>query len=343
MKARGRLLFLVCALAASMGLPAGAAAKPGYRVIDPSRLVVLSLDGSHGYSIDVVGSGSNVAVLASKGLLASPDRPSFTAVTYSVRGKVTDEGIEARYGSRGRVSVRMEPGARVEVEDNGPGCKGKPSVTRRGRFTGTIRFQGEKGFTRVRATQAKGFLSRSYRLVCKRPRGENRDARKAPPTTSLGAISSRYPSAPWFSVYKEEINRRGAQFSSEEANYTASATEKRQGMTIFRLGTAIAPPETFAVSPLGVSPITATVAPGPPFSGTAAYEKSAGGKAIWSGDLAVELPGRDEVSLADSTYRAKLCRSFACACPIGECFFVSVGVIEGRMQRLRSLAARVQP
>jgi hypothetical protein len=113
-------------------------------------------------------------------------------------------------------------------------------------------------------------------------------------------------------------------------------------MTIFRSASASSLPETFAVSPPGSTPVTATVEPPAPFTGTATYEKGAGGKVVWSGDLAVELPGRGEVSLADPTFRAKLCRKFACACPIGECFFASISVVQRRTQRLRRLAARLQ-
>lgn len=334
-------MVLACALAAVLALPAAAQAKPGYYVSEPSRLSVISLGGSNGYRISLIAYNSKrVMLFASKGFESS------TSVTYSVRGRVTGETVEARFGSLGRVSLRLEPNPAEEVEKRQPGCKGKRAVTRTGRFTGTIRFRGEQGFTRVRARAANGFSSRSFRTVCKRPdRGEDRPSPKLPPTTSLGAISSRAPAAPWFSVYKQEAQRVGRFFTSEEAEYTANATERRQGMTIFRSASASAPPETFAVSPPGSSPVTATVAPPSPFSGTATYEKS-GGSASWSGDLAVELPGRGEAPLADPTYRAELCRSFACACPAGYCsFIVAVGVSSGerRVQRLRQLASRVRP
>ena len=65
-------------------------------------------------------------------------------------------------------------------------------------------------------------------------------------------------------------------------------------MTIYRSARATASRDTFEVTPLGSNPVTATVEPPAPFSGTALYEKKPGGETSWSGDLAVELPGRGE-------------------------------------------------
>jgi hypothetical protein len=330
------LAVLVCAALVALVLPVAAAAKPGYIVSKPSILNLIDLRGSHGYRIHVFGVSRNqVWIVVNRGAASA---------AYLGRGTVTEDTIEGRFGNLGRVSVRLEPGARTQVEDAGPGCKGKAGVTRRGRFTGLIRFRGEKGFTDVHVKGASGFAHRSYRQVCKRPPGSTGSAPKMPSTLSLSAVSGRYPRAPWFSVFKQKPSRQSRYSSSlEEANYTVRAIERRPGLEIYRSVSAMSPPETFAVTPPGDSPVTATVAPPPPFSGTATYERTPGSKTgSWSGDLAVELPGRGKLSLTDPTYRAKLCRNFACACPIGECFFVSVTVVQARAERLRRLAARVR-
>ena len=337
MKARGALAILVCAMAA-LTLPAGAAAKPGYFVIKPSQLSVFGLKGSNGYAIDVFSFNRRWVSISAH---TRPKLPvSIASAGYSVRGKVTDDTIAGRFGSRGRVSVRFEPEGEPEVEEVSRSCKGRPSVSRSGRFTGIVRFRGEEGFTRIRATNGSGFWVQSYRQVCKRPQ-RSALSPKRPPTFSLSAVSSRYPRAPWFSVFKEEP-QRPRWYLNEEAQYTVNTTERRGGMTIFRSASAQAPLETFAVTPLGTIPVTATGAPPAPFCGTATYEKTPDGKVSWSGDLAVELPGRGTLPLTDSTYHAELCRSFACACPIGECFFATFSIAEARAERLRRLMARVQ-
>jgi hypothetical protein len=324
-------------MVAALVLPAAAAAKPGYFVSKPSILNLIDLRGSNGYRVHVFGFSRNqVWIVANRGAASA---------AYLGRGTVTEGGIEGQFGNLGRISVRLDPGSRTEVEDTDPGCKGRAGVTHRGRFTGLIRFRGERGFTDVDVKSARGFAHRSYRTVCKRPAEGKGQARKRPATLSLSAVSSRYPRAPWFSVFKEKPPRR-SKFSSSltEANYTVRSIERRPNLGIYRTVSATSPPETFAVTPLGDSPVIATVAPPPPFSGTATYERTPGRKTgSWSGDLAVELPGRGKLSLTDPTYRAKLCRNFACACPIGECFFVSVTVVQARAERLRRLAARVRP
>lgn len=334
MKARGGLAVLVCALAA-IALPAAASAKPGYYVSKPGVFNTIDLRGSHGYRIHVFGVSRNqVWIVASRGAASA---------AYLGRGTVSEDGIEGRFGKLGRISVRLDPGSRMEVEETGPGCKGKASITRRGRFSGLISFRGENGFTDVHAQSASGFAYRSYRTVCKRSRGRRGQGRKQPPTVSLSAVSSHYPRAPWFSVFKQEPSKHSRFISSlTEANYTVRSIERRPNLGIYRSVSATSAPETFAVTPLGTGPVTATVAPPPPFSGTATFEKGSDGSGTWSGDLAVELPGRGTLPLTDPTYHAKLCRNFACACPIGECFFVSV-TVEGRAERLRRLAARVRP
>ncbi|MDQ2630940.1 MAG: hypothetical protein M3Y75_08205 [Actinomycetota bacterium] len=309
-------------------MPAGAAAKPGYYVIEPSRVLVANPPDSGGYSIAVVGVNTKSVGITVSDFTFQKTGASSSSATYSVRGRVTGERIEGRLGSRGRVSVRFEPTEPPEAEETSPGCKGKPSTWQNGRFTGAIRFEGENGFARAHVSAAEGFVIRSPRLVCKRPAGEaDRRSFKNPSATSLSAVSSRYPRAPWFSVFEEKF---GGAFIDEDAEYNAATTEKRRGMTIYRSVNVRTSPDTFAVAPLGSSPVTATVEPPAPFSGTATYEKRADGAISWSGDLAVELPGRGELPLADSSYRAKLCRSFACACPIGRCTYVSVSA--GRRQ-----------
>lgn len=333
MKARGGLAILVCALAA-MALPAAVAAKPGYYVSKPGIFNSIDLRGSHGYGIHVFGLSRNqVWIVVIRG---------GASASYLGRGTVSENEIEGRFGNLGRISVRLDPDSRTEVEENGPRCKGRASVTRRGRFIGLIHFRGENGFTEVHAGSASGFAYRRYRTVCKRSAGSWGQARKQPPTVSLSAVSSRYPSAPWFSVFKQEPSKRSKFASSlAEANYTVRSIERRPNLGIYRSVSATSSPETFAVTPLGAGPVTATVAPPPPFSGTATYEKIRDGGGTWSGDLAVELPGRGKLPLTDPTYHAKLCRNFACACPIGECFFVSVAVVQA--ERLLRLAARVRP
>lgn len=329
-------MILVCTLAA-MALPAATAAKPGYYVSEPFRFASFSVAATHGYRLHVFGySSDQVGILVEKGS---------TSANYTVTGTVTDTLIRGRFGKLGRVSMRLDPRARTKTEENEPGCKGAAGIAREGRFTGVIRFRGEEGYTTARAESASGFAVRGFRLVCKRrqPRNGGKQ-RKEPPAISLNATSRRSPLAPWFTVYKQEPDSpvRPGDMGFEDAFYMARTGELRPNMAIVRSASVQAAPETFAVSPLGDVPTTASVAPPPPFSGTASYEKAADGTLTWTGDLAVELPGRGRIPLVGSAFTAKLCRDLSCACPIGSCvFFVALRPGEPRLARLQRLAARV--
>ncbi|HEY6731713.1 MAG TPA: hypothetical protein VI039_11900 [Solirubrobacterales bacterium] len=335
MKARGLLALLACAVAA-LALAGSATAKPGYFVEKPVRLVFMQLQASNGYRAHLFGFNRRQVSIS-----VSDDSAS---ASYSVRGRVTDEEIEARFGSRGRLRLRFEPDGPTTVQKVSSKCKGKPSIDQEGHFVGQLRFEGENGFTRVRATRAKGFVLIGHRVVCKRDRRRKADrSRPRVEATSLGATSST-PRAPWYSVVKEK-SRRPAQDSwvTEEAIHTAAVTERRPGMVITRSATAVSPPETFAVTPIGETPITATISPPAPFSGTATYEKRADGTTSWSGDLRTELPGRGVVSLVDPTYRAELCRSVACFCPAETCGLIIAANGRAQPLQLRRLGAQMRP
>lgn len=51
---------------------------------------------------------------------------------------------------------------------------------------------------------------------------------------------------------------------------------------------------------------TATVRPPAPFSGVAQFHRNAKPSHRWTGDLTVDLPGREDVKLAGAGFRARL-------------------------------------
>jgi hypothetical protein len=320
-----------------LALPAGAAAKPGYYVIKPSRQVSLSLRGSHGYAIQVYGLGPRrVLLIASKGNLSA---------SYAVHGKVSDDSIEAGFGKAGRLAVRLHPAGPPQDETNSftPNCNGKAATTQRGRFVGSIRFRGEQGYTDVKTKGARGAVFHSYRQVCKRQSGGRRQPRSLfPPLISLGAASSNRQ-LPWFSVFEENPGNEKGRFFVEGATFEANQSEHREGVSIDHSADLTAPSKTLTVSPLGSDPISATVSPPAPFSGTASFEETTEGRGAWTGDLEAELPGVGQVALTGPTYSASFCRSgLDCACPRGRCgFLIAVGVRRREHQEARRLLRRI--
>jgi hypothetical protein len=326
MKARDCLLLLVCVAVGLFALPAVAAAKPGYYVSRPQQLTLLNLPDSDGYHLQI-----NASPHGGVDLFAF--RFEGGSVNYHVPGHGGANRVSANFGRFGRVSVRFRPDGPPKQEGGyGSKCKGRRTTRQEGKFVGSIRFR-EQGFIAVHEHSVRGTVFRSYRLVCQVGRGARHLKRRRflEKGYSLSAVPKGRPAAPWLSVFKEDPNKHSRiHWSSEDANYIASATERRGRMTVSRSASATAEPETFAVDPLGEDPTNASVAPPAPFTGTARFEATPGGGSSWTGDLAVELPGMGTVPLTGGSYQASLCRGFDCACPIHYCAFWIVG--SGRRQ-----------
>jgi hypothetical protein len=85
--------------------------------------------------------------------------------------------------------------------------------------------------------------------------------------------------------------------------YGAAIREKRRKTTIYRAAGGTAKPSAFEYDNALAA---ATIALPEPFSGTATFQRGAGGANSWLGDLAVDLPGHPGLALAGSAFKAKL-------------------------------------
>jgi hypothetical protein len=328
MKARGRPAALTALAVATLALfaaPGGAAAKPGYYVSPESHLAIAHLSGSNGYRIIIAALGPrNVALLATR---------RGSSVSYYVRAPFHGKRIDARFGKLGRISVRFEPDGPLQHRNEpvGPLCKGPYTATNQpGRFVGTIRFRGERGFTTVRRSTVRTTVVHSSRLVCKRP-PESKVREPKDNATSLSAVTRGNPEGPRFTAYS--VPAEGG-LQADGPNFSASVTDRRPSMIVTHSAGASDGPDAFAVTPLGAVPATATVSPPSPFEGSATLTKSPGGATSWTGDLSVELPGRGTLDLTGRSFAAKLCRNISCACNQRQ-LCVGISVVEtGRLQRL---------
>jgi hypothetical protein len=254
---------------------------------------------SNGYLIQVGGSNRRVTLTASG--------PAGTA-TYSVPGRISSKRILANFGRRGRIAVTFKPSRRMRLETAPNRCKGKPRVTRWGVFVGTIRFRGERGYTHVRAARAPGRTQVTPRWKCKRrPGGPSRPKLPKLPAGSGGPSEG--------AVVLEISNRRtGVEAGvvdfapKRERGFTlviAGAEERRKRMHVSRFAVEFAQKKILSVDD---ALTTATVAPSPPFLGTATFQRNPGGPLTGSGSLAVALPGMARVSLIGPGNRVRLYR-----------------------------------
>ena len=303
---RIRLGFAI-GVAAALVLPAIAAAKPGYTVKPKSLHLKLSVPASNGYSASIATNGHRqVELKVIKGDVLA---------RYTVLGKVSRKGIEADFGSFGQVSLRFRAKRRYKPSLI-PGlelpklprhrCKGRPTVAESGVFVGNVRFEGESGFTQVRANRQKGTVKRSYRRVCKgdllpfadKIRKENvvltAQAKQLGVTRILIAAQS------------------SLSFGDEEFSFAiAIGGEKSKvgRVAVSKAAFLIEERKAFTVSPIGKKPLTARMKLQKPFEGTATYLDEGNLPPTWTGNLGVRLPADGIVPLVGSEFEAKFCRS----------------------------------
>jgi hypothetical protein len=251
-----------------------------------------SLRAGNGYRIAVERTRARVTLTAFHG-----SKSGFASTSYTVRGKVSPQRVDAHFGKFGRVSVRLRTGRirRGKLEEQ---CTGKPETVRFGVFVGTIRFRGEGGYTEVAARRAQGRLSSGTRIRCvfpnlrpdSGPRAQG--LHRVPP--SLGAAQGRHRA---FGVEISGGKRRSILFS-------AFSQERRGRIEVFR--------NVFAKGPLASFDFTddlssATVRPPTPFQGEASFQRTPAGP-TWSGTLSVNFPGREDVRLAGPRFESQLAR-----------------------------------
>lgn len=247
--------------------------------------------GSNGYTIRVKGGGGKVALTAAGFLQAA---------SYTVPGRITRRGVVANFGRRGMIDVRFKPGHRSRIETPPNRCRGKPRVKRWGSFVGTIRFSGERGFTRLRVRRAGGSTQVSPRWRCER-RG-----RAGAAGLSASAAKSEDASVVW----EVADRRRGLEASALSSAFFgvvffASLEEKRKRMQIRRSTFVPAKDRAFVFDE---SLAIATLRPPRPFAGKGTFRRRPGHPPSWTGSLSLVLPGTTRISLIGKRYRPRLYR-----------------------------------
>ena len=286
-------------------LPAVAAAKEDSFVAQtPGKVVHLSVHGSHGYRISVTNGGA-----AKRVILAA--RKGAARAIYSVHGRATGNRIEGNFGKLGKISVRFQPSSqKPERRRIRKHCKGKPTTVQAGRFVGMIRFDGEEDFSSVAVSSVKGTVVSKYKLVCAAtprpsPARQSKEKRVSFILKDFAAVVADHD----HSVFMQTVN---TSLSGEAMPYgftlgEAAMTERRGRITIGRsveFATEVDPVEA---SPLGVKPITATIALPAPLEGTGSYVENPGSPPSWTGDLSVRLPGGGVVPLTGPEFTAIFC------------------------------------
>jgi hypothetical protein len=265
----------------------------------------MELRGSDGYGIAFERSGGYL-------LVNTWSRSARAGVVYFTKvGEQSANGIEAHLGKLGDVSVRFKPTGPVRRLSGYPdGCE---RTARKGVFLGAIDFHGELDYTQVTTDRANGTLTTSRGDCDTFDRPGTRGRLGAPlgnlVPTEVGLFANR--SDRHQSAHFECSEGQGSDLDPfgpgppDRRYFEVSASERYRGISIVRLAKASSDdPATFTFN----SALTAaSVAPPPPFAGTASLtrpNRKAWGS--WTGSLNVDLPGAPDTPLAGPGFKANM-------------------------------------
>lgn len=248
----------------------------------PGQSVRFELDGSHGYSI-FLGAYSDPYIEGNDrrsrlGVGVSREGESGFAA-YGVPAIVSESYLKADLGPYGKVDLVRRPSGRKRTIPIR--CTGGDTFTYEpATYEGIVEFRGEKGYTSVRATQLRMLPLITSFCGSGSGRGESRGGDG--PGARLKGIS--YAHGRFLSFQINKNHKRG------RALFEAEVRERRDRVSIYRAAEGWLPPSSFRYDR---DLQTATLSPPAPFSGSATLSRARYSvPPLWSGDLAIEFPGR---------------------------------------------------
>lgn len=299
MKLRAGWQILVVALVLAGVVPGPAAARRGYFVTDASSSMRAQVRGSNGYAISLSGEGGFVS-LTVKGHHA--------AIEYFAKGAAGKGRIKTRFGSLGRVALRFHPRGKAHLRrEPESGCRGGDSLVQPGVFVGKLDFEGEQGYTAIRASRIKGTVTHTKRQVCKNggseeEGGEEEGLFSSIDLTFLNATDDENGSS--FNAFKIESKSKPGRSA---ISFNATVAESFPGFLVSRsIQITAKDSNAFSVVTSHGRLDEATVTPPAPFSGSATYRRSvAKNSETWVGSLAGDFPGLGTVGLAGPKFCAE--------------------------------------
>ena len=267
------VLPLVLAFASLLAATPTAAA-PGAE--EEAAPLGFTLKGTHGYLISV---SPSLSISGREGIDITVSRGN-EAASYTAPAEVTPESIRAGLGRLGRIDLVFHSSGQKKKAD--VGCLSHSETYEAGTYDGVFEFDGERGFTRARATSvaARPALESLARRFCRQhSSGESRGPNL--PGARLAGVSFAHGRTLMFRVNKNRPTGRTV--------FSASLAERRDGIRIFRESSGVAPARAFR---WGKHLRTATLSPPRPFAGSATVRRTRDAVSPhFSGDLTFSFPG----------------------------------------------------
>jgi hypothetical protein len=216
--------------------------------------------------------------------------------------KLRDDRVRAHLPRIGRIDLRFHERSRSR-EDPAPNCEGAGELTRQGTFRGRIKLTGERGFTAVDVRAVRGKIVDEPKQVCRR-KGRAHSS-SGTQEELLRAVVPRGQGILEFSAIQWASNL-------DFLPNVLSARLTRQRGPMFVINAVYGLTEDPEAIALNRPPLSGSVIPPKPFTGTATFQRESGGTFTWLGDLATELPGVGPVNLAGPKFNAEACLGSTC-------------------------------
>lgn len=228
-------------------------------------------------------------------------------VNYMVHGRVTENGIEAKLGKIGEISLAFEP-TQTRIGETPDRCRGEPRRHMKGVYVGTFHFRGERGYVEVERGRIEGGMHVVPPRYCPPPEGAHRlqptGRRAAREGEGLAVLSAGVRRRDHGTLFGVIANRRPDESSTA---FIASTYEVREAVQIVHYAIAQARASTFRFD-LGEG--TAAVKPPSPFQGWARFRRGPHGHNSWRGSLRVSMLGLGFVDLTGPRFRARITNEY---------------------------------
>jgi hypothetical protein len=171
---------------------------------------------------------------------------------------------------------------------------------RKGVVRGAIKFVGEREYTRIKTHEAPAEIEEWKSQRCRI------GASSGPSRPSLEDWISKFWAGALGVEFLVRKYRPGVLEGGGRVLYlaeTAEAASEYASLIIYRRATVVAPVLAFA----DAHPEQMIISPPPPFAGTGTFARTPESVFTWDGDLSIQFPGTDPLSLAGPRVETDYC------------------------------------
>lgn len=297
-----RLRGVVLAALVVVGLvcfPTGVNAEVHHYLLRPGGYLRIELESSNGYWIRITSNRRRHLTLRTmkEGIVTE----------YEVQGdRVGPDRVRAKLPGLGLVSVHFRQRGPAHHLPAYANCDGSSRVLRRGVVHGTIKFVGERRYTHHVTHRAHAEIEEWAQQRC-RASSPPRHSQPAWIGSFEASASANNPT-----VYFSAIKYPPHVIKGGQVAFTADLFFARRTLRVWRHATVVAPASTFEIPEPSTYPEHVILTPPAPFTGSGTFSRTPESVFSWEGDLAIQFPGIDSLSLTGANFETSYCARRSC-------------------------------